>query len=79
MCSDEIQGTYAKKIRFCTFCEVYEIYNRSRGNLGKVIKNFFSIEEKKYSNKILESFDDLALTKINIKSKKEAYNSKHFS
>jgi len=44
-----------------------------------VIKKFFSTEEKKYSNNILESFDDLALIKINIKSKKEASNSKHFS
>lgn len=55
MCADEIQCTYAKKIRFCTLCEVYEIYNRSRGNLGKVIKKIFSTEEEKYFNKILKS------------------------
>ena len=43
ICGEEIQCTYAKKIRFCTLCEVYEIYNRSRGKLGKVItKTFFT-------------------------------------
>ena len=58
ICGDEIQCTHAKKIRFCTLCEVYEIYNRSRGKLGKVIKKTFFTEEKKYYNKMLEFSDD---------------------
>ena len=47
-CGGKIQCTYAKKIGFCTSCEVYEIYNRSRGELGKVIKKIFPMEEEKY-------------------------------
>ncbi len=57
MCAAEIQCTYAKKIRFCTFCEVYGTYNRSRGNFGKVIKNIFPEEESKYYDTMLNFVD----------------------
>ena len=79
MCAAEIQCTNAKKIRFCTLCEVYEIYNRSRGNLGKVIKKIFSAEEEKYYNKMLKFCNDKALSEINIKSKKEYPNTHYLS
>ena len=58
LCGGKIQGTFAQKIGFCTFCEVHEMYNRSRGDLGKVIMKIFSTEEKKYFNKLLKSYDD---------------------
>ena len=57
LCGGIIQGTFAQKIGFCTSCEVYAMYNRSRGNWGKVIYKIFSTEENKYYNKMLESFD----------------------
>jgi len=79
MCGDEIQCTYAKKIKFCTLCEVYEIYNRSRGNWGKEIKKIFSAEEEKYYNKMLKFSNDKALSEINIKSKKEYSNTHHLT
>jgi hypothetical protein len=79
MCGDEIQCTYAKKIKFCTLCEVYEIYNRSRGNWGKEIKKIFSAEEEKYYNKMLKFSNDKALSEINIKSKKEYPNTHHLT
>jgi len=54
LCGSEIQCTYAKKIGFCTSCEVYEIYNRSRGELGKAIKKIFPTEEEKYCDTMLK-------------------------
>ena len=79
MCGDEIQCIYAKKIRFCTLCEVYEIYNRSKGNFGKVIKKIFSAEEEKYYNKMLKFCNDKALSEINIKSEKNFQNTLQYS
>ena len=65
MCADEIQCTYAKKIRFCTFCEVYGTYNRSRGNFGKAIKKIFPAEESKYYDTML-NFVDMKLYQSSI-------------
>jgi len=45
---DKIHCIAAKEIGFCTSCEVYEIYNRSRGELGKMIKKYFPDEDANY-------------------------------
>jgi len=48
LCGGKVQCIIAQKIGYCTSCEVYEIYNRSRGELGKKIKKNFPEEEEKY-------------------------------
>lgn len=54
LCGGEIQCIFAKKIGFCTSCEVYEIYNRAKGELGKVIRKTFPLEERKYYDTMLK-------------------------
>jgi hypothetical protein len=49
-CGGKIQGTIAQKIRYCTSCKVYEIYNRSMGELGELVTTTYPKEEAKYYN-----------------------------
>ena len=62
LCSGKNQCEAAQKIEYCTFCEVYEIYNRSRGELGKVIKKIFPTEEEKYYDTMLKFHNDKTLS-----------------
>jgi hypothetical protein len=58
---------------------LYEIYNRSKGNFGKVIKKIFSAEEEKYYNKMLKFCNDKVPSEINIKSGKNSQNTLQYS
>ena len=55
---DKIQCTAAKEIGYCTSCEVYEIYNRSKGKLGKLVKTAYPKEEKKYNIIMMKLYGD---------------------
>ncbi len=57
LCGGKIQGTTAQKIRFCTSCEVYEIYNRSRGELGKMIRTTYPKEDAKYYDIMMKFYN----------------------
>ncbi len=57
LCGGKIQGATAQKIVYCTSCEVYQIYNRSNGELGKRIITTYPEEEAKYY-KIMMRFSD---------------------
>jgi hypothetical protein len=61
LCGDKIQGTTAQEIKFCTSCKVYEIYNRSRGKLGKMIKVTYPKEEAKYYNIMMKLYNEKTL------------------
>jgi hypothetical protein len=61
LCCDKIQGTTAQEIKFCTSCKVYEIYNRSRGKLGKMIKVTYPKEEAKYYNIMMKLYNEKTL------------------
>ena len=61
LCGGKIQGTTARKIRFCTSCKVYEIYNRSRGELGKMIKKAYPKEDAKYYDIMMMLFNEKTL------------------
>jgi len=60
-CGGRIQGTTAQKIKFCTSCEVYEIYNRSRGELGKIIRTTYPEEEAKYYDIMMKHYSKKTL------------------
>jgi hypothetical protein len=57
LCGGKTQGTTAQKIQFCTSCEVYEIYNRSRGELGKKVKTAYPKEDSKYYDIMMKLHD----------------------
>ena len=57
LCGGKIQGSTAQKIGYCTSCEVYEIYNRSKGELGQLIKKFYPEEDKKYYNIMMKLYN----------------------
>jgi len=61
LCGGTIQGTTAKKIGFCTSCEVYEIYNRSRGELGRLVKTTYPEEDARYYSIMMELYNDKTL------------------
>jgi hypothetical protein len=63
LCGGKIQGTVAQKAGFCTPCEVYQLYNRSRGRLGKLVKTMYPEEDAKYYNIMLKLYDDKSLAK----------------
>ena len=48
LCGSEIRCPLAQKIRYCTSCEVYEIYNRSKGKLGKLVATTYPTEDAEY-------------------------------
>ena len=58
LCGGEIQCPYAKKIGFCTSCKVFEIYNRSSGELGKRIKLIYPEEDAKYHKIMMKLYHD---------------------
>ena len=58
LCGGKIQGTFAQKIGFCTSCEVHALYNRSRGELGKLVKATFPKEDEKYYNIMMKLYSD---------------------
>jgi len=64
LCGGKIQGTTAQKIGFCTSCEVYEIYNRSKGELGKLIKTAYPEEDARYYSIMMELYNDKTLARI---------------
>jgi hypothetical protein len=57
LCGSKVQCTAVQKVGFCTSCKVYEIYNRSTGELGEKIKKNFPEEEEKYYEIMLELND----------------------
>ena len=63
-CFGTIQGATTQNIKFCTYCEVYELYNRSRGELRKMTKATYPEEEAKYYNLMLRRYDDNSLARV---------------
>jgi len=64
LCGGKIQGTTAQKIGFCTSCQVYEIYNRSKGKLGKLVKKIYPEEDTKYQNIMIKLYNDKTLARL---------------
>ena len=58
LCGGKIQGTTAQKIKFCTSCEVYEMYNRSGGEFGKAVQATYPEEDAKYYNIMMKLYND---------------------
>ena len=61
LCGGKIQGTSAQKIGYCTTCEVYQIYNRSKGKLGKLVTKTYPKEDAKYYNIMMKLYNDKTL------------------
>ena len=64
LCGGKIQGTHAQKIGFCTSCKVYQLYNRSRGKLGKLVKTMYPKEDAKYYDIMFKLYDDKSLARF---------------
>lgn len=62
LCGGKIQGTIAQKIVYCTSCEVYQIYNRSKGELGKLVAKTYPKEDAKYYNIMMKLYNDKTLS-----------------
>ena len=58
LCLGKIEGTFAKKVGFCTSCKVYHLYNRSNGKLGRLVQTVYPNEDAKYQKIMLEFYDD---------------------
>jgi hypothetical protein len=58
LCGGKIQGTFAQKLKLCTSCEVYKIYNRSKGKLGKAIQETYPEEDAKYYNIMMKLYNN---------------------
>jgi hypothetical protein len=64
LCGGKIQGTTAQKIGFCTSCEVYQIYNRSKGELGKRIMTTYPKEDAKYYKIMMKFYNHRTLAGV---------------
>ena len=64
LCGGKIQGTYAQKIGYCTCCEVYQTYNRSAGELGKLVKTIYPEEEARYYNIMMKLYKDITPSRL---------------
>jgi hypothetical protein len=62
LCGGKIQGTTAQKIGYCTTCKVYEIYNRSKGELGKLVKTTYPKEDARYYKIMMKLHNDETLS-----------------
>lgn len=62
LCDGKIKGTTAQKIGYCTSCDVYETYNRSSGELGKLVKRFYPKEDAKYYNIMMDLYNNETLS-----------------
>ena len=62
LCGGKIQGTTAQKIGYCTSCGVYEIYNRSMGELGKLVTTTYPKEDARYYNIMMKLYNDETLS-----------------
>ena len=54
LCGGDVQGTSAKKMGYCTSCEVHKTYNRSTGRKAAEIRSLYPEEHKRYTEIILE-------------------------
>ncbi len=54
LCDGKASGTYAQKIEYCVFCEVYRLYNRNFGIKGNMVGKYFRGEEQKYIELMVE-------------------------
>lgn len=54
LCGGEIQGTVAQKAKNCMSCEVYKLYHRTIGTLGKRVEQELSDEHRKYSAMLMK-------------------------
>jgi hypothetical protein len=54
LCKGEIQGIYAKKIKYCTSCEIFKLYNRISGTCKKDVSVLWPEEDLKYTELMLE-------------------------
>jgi hypothetical protein len=61
LCGGKIQGTTVQKIGYCTSCEVHEIYNRSKSELGKLVMTTYPKEDTKYYNIMMKLYNDKTL------------------
>ncbi len=61
LCGGKIQGTTAQKIGYCTICEVHEIYNRSKGELGKLVMTTYPKEDARYYKIMMKLYNDKTL------------------
>ena len=64
LCFGKIQGTFAQKIGFCTSCEIYNLYNRSSGKLGKLVQTMYPKEDAQYKDIILKLYNDETLSAL---------------
>ena len=64
LCGGKIQGTTAQKIGYCTTCEVHEIYNRSKGELGKLVATTYPKEDAKYYNIMMKLYNGKTLPEL---------------
>ena len=66
LCGGRIQGTTAQKTGYCTTCKVYEIYNRSMGELGELVKTSYPEEDARYYNIMMNLYNARNSTGISI-------------
>ena len=64
LCFGKIQGTFAQTIGFCISCEVYQLYNRSSGKLGKLVQTMYPKEDAQYKDIILKLYNDENLSAL---------------
>lgn len=55
-CKGEVQGTFAKKQKICTICEVYKLYSTSFGSDREKVKLHYP-EEFEFCNNFLSSLE----------------------
>jgi len=66
LCCGKTQGAFAQKIEFCTSCEVYEIYNRSKGKQGKSVQTIYPEEDARYCNIMMKLFNKPSMGYVEI-------------
>ncbi|MDH3349084.1 MAG: hypothetical protein OEM02_13425 [Desulfobulbaceae bacterium] len=60
LCGDEVQGSVGKKHTSCSKCEVYNLYHRTAGTHGQLIKEIFPAENTKYRQIILDKIHQIS-------------------
>ena len=56
LCGGKVQGTVAQKEKNCMACEVYRLYQRTTGSLGKEVARLCPDEEEKFTAFLKEKF-----------------------
>jgi len=53
LCGGEVQGTAAQKEGNCIVCDVYKLYNRLHGSMGKEVARQYPAEAAAYNTMVL--------------------------